>query len=410
MSAGAGSRGRGLQMLGEAPAPTSAPRFALLGKGFRPFFLGAAIFAGLVLPAWGFVLAGRLTPPGYLDPISWHAHEMLFGFTVAVVAGFLLTAVGNWTGKETAIGAPLGSLVALWALGRVAMAAGSVLPGVVVAGLDLAFLPALVLAIARPIVAARNKRNAVIVVAASVLWAANLAVHLDALGFLPGVRRRALFVALDVVVLLMVIVGGRVIAMFTRNVVRDDGIRNIPRADLAAAIAAGLVVLMDAFAPAAWVQAIVLGAAAVATAVRTVHWGSLRSRREPLLWILHAGHAFIPLGLALRAAALVSPAVPASSGVHALTAGAVGLLTLGMMARVALGHSGRPIVLPRGFPLAFGLVTVGALARVTAPLLAGGAQLAVLLSSAAVWSLAFLAYAVVYAPVLASPRVDGKPG
>jgi uncharacterized protein involved in response to NO len=285
------------------------------------------------------------------------------------------------------------------------------LPGWIIASTDLAFLPALAFAVGRPIVAARSRRNFVMLAALLALWLADLAMHLDALGVVSGWRRRGAIGGVDVVALLMVVVAGRVVPMFTRNVTRDDTIQSHPRADLLAVASMVAVTVVDVAAPSAGVPLLAACAAAcVAIAARTRHWGAPRAYRDPLLWILHAGHMWIPVGLALRALAVVDPRVPASLGIHAITAGAMGALTLGMMARVALGHTGRPLVAPPPIPIAFVLITAAAVVRVAAPIVVPRLYLASLVTAAIGWAVAFALYFVVYAPVLITPRADGKPG
>lgn len=386
---------RTLPLIGAAP-PGSSSTTPLLAKGFRPFFLLAAIFAVVVVPIWVLALLGWARVGGHLDPVTWHAHEMIFGFAGAVIAGFLLTAVGNWTQRETATGRSLAALAALWIAGRLAMATGAGLPSWLVAGIDLAFLPGVALAIGRPIVRARNRRNYVVLAMLLLLSAANAAVHL-------GAGRRSLLVGVDVVTFFMVVIAGRVVPMFTRNATKTETIRSHPKLDAAAAVAVVTVTLADALAaPRLTIVACTL--AAVLVAARTVHWGAIASLRDPLLWILHVGHAWIPIGLALRAASAHSP------GLHAVTAGAIGALTLGMMARVALGHTGRTLAVPPGIATAFVLVTLAAAVRVLVPLLAPGLYLQALELTAVLWAVAFALYATKYAPILWSPRVDGKPG
>ncbi|MFO0677058.1 MAG: NnrS family protein [Polyangiaceae bacterium] len=384
---------------------------ALLAKGFRPFFFAAALFAGLILPAWSLTLAGRIHVTSYLDPVSWHAHEMLFGFAAAVIAGFLLTAVTNWTERETAVGPRLAVLVALWLAGRVVFAAANHLPGVLVAAIDLAFLPALAFTIGLPIVRSRSKRNVVVVVVVLLLSAANAAMHLDALGLAPGLRRRGALVAVDVVVLLMVLVAGRVVAMFTRNATRDESCRSHPTADRLAVAAVAAVAVLDLLTTGVTLAHVVVPLlASVTVAARAAHWGFRTAMRQPILWILHVGHTWIPIGLALRAMAAFTPSIPPSLGIHAVTAGALGALSLGMMARVALGHTGRSLVLPTRFWFAFVAVTIAAAGRLTAPFLAPSHQLSVLVASGVLWALAFVSYAVAFAPILLAPRIDGKAG
>ncbi|HQY64002.1 MAG TPA: NnrS family protein [Polyangiaceae bacterium] len=402
-----------LPLLGAPPARPIPAGGPLAAKGFRPFFLLAALFAAGILPVWLLSLSGLVRPDAYFDAFGWHAHEMVFGYAAAVIAGFLLTAAANWTSRETLVGPPLLACAALWAAGRVAL----VLPGLpraVPAALDLAFLPMVAVAIARPILATKNHRNLVMVAALTAMWGGNLAMHLDVLGVLPhvpGLRARAALVGVDVVTALMVVMAGRIFPMFTKNATRVATIRSHPRLDAAALAAMVAVLAVDVAAPGGRVAAWIAGAAAIATAARAVHWGAQYTARVPLLWILHVTYAWIPAGLALRVAAWLTPAVPASLATHALTVGAIGGMTLGMMARVALGHTGRALEAGRAVAAAFVLVTLAALVRVGGPLALGAAHTRIALHvSGTLWTAAFVLFLVVYAPILARPRADGKPG
>lgn len=384
----------------------------LAAKGFRPFFLLAGAFAALVLPVWLLTLAGVLgaAGPGYLPAMTWHAHEMIFGFAIAVFAGFLLTAVSNWTGRETLVGTPLLGACALWTLGRIAMALAASLPRGVPALVDLAFLPVLAFALARPLAATRNRRNFVMVAALLVLWLANLAIHLDALGVLPGATRRALGVALDVVVLLMIMMTGRVVPMFTKNATGVTAVRAQPALDKVAIAAMVATLLLDATTS----DPRLAGTAALVTAffvaARSSTWGTRHTARIPMLWILHVGQAWIVAGLALRGASAFTTSVPAIVATHALTVGAIGGLTLGMMSRVTLGHTGRPLLSSPAVTLSFWLMTCAALVRVAGPLLDVAAYRTWVFASGILWTLAFAVFVFVHAPVLAAARVDGKPG
>jgi len=399
-----------LPMLGDAPAAARHDTAPVLAKGFRPFFLAASVFAAAMLPLWLAALAGRFDPGGYLGAMYWHAHEMVFGFAVAVLAGFLLTAAGNWTGRETATGAPLAGLVALWAAGRVAMLVASALPRGVPAVVELAFLPALLVALGRPIVAARNWRNLVMLAVVAALWLCDLAVHLDALGALPGWRRRGALAAVDVLAFVMLLMAGRVLPMFTRNATGVASVRNVAPLDLAAAGAMALTAALSVAAPASPAGGVAAGLAALLALARTAPWGARHTASHPMLWILHAGHAWIVFGLALRAAAALTARVSPVLATHAVTAGALGALTVGMMARVSLGHTGRAIAATRQTAAAFALVTLAAAARVLLPLAAGHWYRASVYASGALWTLAFGLLAVELAPVLVAPRVDGRPG
>ena len=400
-----------LRLAGELPEPAVKPRFALSAKGFRPFFLLAALFAAAVVPLWLLVLGGVAAPAAYLDPAGWHAHEMVFGFSVAVISGFLLTAVGNWTQRETLVGTPLLALAGLWILGRAAMLGAGHLPRGLPAVVDLAFLPVLIGVLARPLVAARNRRNFAMLAVLAALFAADVVVHLGALGVVSGeLAPRACIVGVDVVVLVILVIAGRVFPMFTRNATGVTTIRSIPWLDAATIAGMAGLTALDAFVPGGSLAGIVSGVVGLLAAARAVHWGARHSLRQPLLWILHLGYAWIPIGLLLRALAAVDPAVPRAFAVHALTVGAIGALTLGMMARVALGHSGRPLLAPKPVAWAFGAVTLAAFARAVLPLLVPAWYFPSLLAGGILWTIAFLIYAVVYAPILAQPRLDGKAG
>lgn len=400
---------RSLPLLGRAPDPVAAiPPFA--AKGFRPFFILAGAFAALILPVWLLTLAGTLGPVRYLDAITWHAHEMIFGFTIAVIAGFLLTAVGNWTGRETLVGKPLFGACALWLAGRAAMALGGALPHGMPAAIDLAFVPVLAVAIARPLLATRNRRNFVMIGVLAVLWAANVMIHLEALGLSHGPSRRALMVAVNVVVLLMIVMAGRIFPMFTKNGTGVAAVRGQPALDKATIASMLVVVVVDATTTDPRLGGVAAGVTAALVILRAWTWGTRHTARVPLLWILHAGHAWIAIGLALRAAAAFTSAVPVVLSTHALTVGAIGALTLGMMSRVALGHTGRALAASPAVVASFVLVTLAALVRVFGPLLDAAAYRASVFAAGILWTAAFSLFVVVYAPVLTGARTDGKAG
>ena len=397
-------------------APSRHGESALRGlwaNGFRPFFLAAALMAVVAVPLWLLVANGAASVgAGYLQPMAWHAHEMVFGYACAVIAGFLLTAATNWTGRETASGGALRALAGLWLLGRIVLFAGSRLPAPLVAAVDLAFLPAVALAVGRPIVASRSKRSYVMLVVLATLFSANLAVHLDALGLIAGWQLRASRAGVGVVVLLCAIIAGRVVPMFTRNTTGSATVVSSKALDVAALVALAIYTAVDVAAPSSRVVGGVAAGAALLVVARAARWGGAASARHPLLWILHLGHAWIAVGLALRAASVLGASIPSTASTHAFTVGAVGSLTLGMMARVSLGHTGRLIAAGPLTVGAFVLVTLAACARVFGPVAAGLAvpYLGWLVISGVAWSVAFALFLVVYARVLVAPRVDGKPG
>jgi uncharacterized protein involved in response to NO len=385
----------------------------LWGRGFRPFFLGAAIHAALVVPLWTAIWLGVLPAPGWLAPTWWHAHEMLFGTVAAAIAGFLLTASPVWAARPALAGRGLFALAGLWAAGRLGMLAAGGLPVGLVAAVDLAFLPAVALVLARTLWGRAQRRNHGIVVVVAALALANAAVHAEALGLASGWAPRALRLAVDGVVVLIVVIGGRITPAFTANALRRAGfageVSSAPWLDRLAIASVVGVALLDLVAPRSAATGVVACAAGVAVAARMRGWQTRRTGGDPLVWSLHAGLAWVAIGLLLVGAGDLGNPVLATAGLHALTAGAMGAMILAVMTRVGLGHTGRPLVLPRGALGAYVLVHAGAAARV-ASVLVPGHHAPLLALAGALWAGAFALFAVVYAPILTRPRVDGKPG
>ncbi|MEO7035903.1 MAG: NnrS family protein [Polyangiaceae bacterium] len=394
--------------LSSARGAQATARLPLLEKGFRPFFLLGAAFAVLAVPLWIVALKGGLEPGGAFGAMQWHAHEMLFGFSCAIIAGFLLTAVGNWSGRETVTGWPLGALVGLWALGRAAVFFAARLPRLIPALLDVSFLPALAIACALPLFAARSLRNYGFVGLLFGLATANAAAHGYALhGDLESVRLAHHF-ALNLIVVLLVGMTGRVVPMFTRNATHLAWIRAIPLLERGSLAALILLALCDLVPRASPLSAAVSAVGAAFLLARMRFWGTQHTARQPLLWILHVGTLFIPLGLLLRVLAFAVPSVPLGSSLHALTAGAIGSLTLGMMARVSLGHTGRLLTPSRGVTWAFLSLVSAAVVRVGAPFFPGSWYFGALTVAAALWSSAFALFLFAYAKILFSARADAR--
>ena len=386
----------------------------LLEKGFRPFFLGAAAFAALALPLWLAVFAGVVSSSVagvFSVPMYWHAHEMIYGFALAVITGFLLTAASNWTGRETLIGGPLALLVALWVAGRVLLTL-PIADGVwrwTASLLDLLFAPLVALAVARPILAAKSRRNFGFLAILSGFAAGNLLMHLGAMGVVPEGLALGSRLGVNLTLLAIVVMTGRVVPMFTRNATGDASIRSLPAFERASVVAMLLVLGTDLVPTVSWVRALVSLVAGALVLLRASHWGFSVSLRQPLLWVLHLGHAWVPAGLLLKGASLLGAAW-AAWWLHALTLGGIGLLTLGMMVRVSLGHTGRMLAAPRSAVLAFAALALAALVRVAGPALLPAAYLSWLVVSGALWSGAFIAFLVGCAPMLLRARVDGRPG
>jgi len=382
----------------------------LWSLGFRPFFLLAAVAAGLLLPLWGLYFTGDLGVPTRLPPPIWHGHEMLFGFTAAAIAGFLLTAVPNWTGIPAVKGGRLVALAALWVAGRIAVSCGSLLPSWLVAAIDVAFLPALALAVAPALVASDNRRNFGFPVVLLVFALANVAIHAAAMGYLPVIGAEiGIKAAVGLVTLLMIAIGGRVIPGFTANALGTPS-RRSNWTDKAALYAAIVVLLLELLPQARPAQGVAAAAAAVLVALRMRGWQSLRTATHPILWVLHLGYAWIAVGFAFKGLGLLTEALRWQDALHGLTAGAIGTLTLGMMSRVSLGHTGRPLRVRPCITAAYLLITLATVIRLCTPFAAVLHPVQALTHVAgALWATAFIIYFVVYAPMLLAPRADRKP-
>lgn len=378
---------------------------AILSFGFRPFFLFGAIWAALAMALWVAMLTGRDILPTAFDPVSWHAHEFLFGYLSAVLAGFLLTAVPNWTGRLPIVGWPLAGLVALWAVGRVAVAVAALLPWGAVMAFDLVFPLALAAVLAREIVAGRNWKNLPVLALALGLILANALYHIDAAqGGYPagGVGLR---LGLAVAVLLISLIGGRIVPSFTRNWLaqRRSPALPVPFGPVDSAVLALTLVALGVWViwPGHGATSLLCGLAGVAQLWRLSRWSGRHTGAEALVWVLHAGYAFVPLGFFAVAAGQFVPGLgPAAQ--HVWMAGAVGLMTLAVMTRASLGHAGRPLHATSPITALYVALIVAVLARFAA----GGfpEQTWLLHLAAGAWIAAFAGFAVIYWPILAHPK------
>jgi len=390
----------------KAASPTSrAADFALWRLGFRPFYLIASAFAALSIAFWSLQYSGLLTF-AYLPGPLWHAHEMLFGYTLAVVAGFLFTAVRNWTQHETPTGLPLMAIAALWLAGRVLV----VTPfGWAAAVVNVAFPLAVAIGIGVPLVRSGNRRNWFFIPLFVLLAAAELATHLVRLGRVELAPWAGVRLGLDVVLFIIAVMAGRVIPMFTNNGIAGAKARRLPWLERAALASLLLLAVADLAGLRGAALAAILIGAAVCHLLRWSFWQPHRTWRVPLVWVLHLGYLWIPIHLALRALAEYQ-FVAAPLATHALTIGSIGGLTIGMMTRTARGHTGRPLIAD-GFEItSYVLVQAAALVRVFLPLLLAGIYLGSVLLSGLLWSAGFALYAVRYWPILTRPRFDGRPG
>ena len=394
-------------------ADAAPAKWALFRYGFRPFFLAAGLAALLLVPWWAAALAWGV-PLGTSWPAAlWHGHEMLFGFIVAAVAGFLLTAVPSWTGARGFAGWPLVLLAGLWLTGRIGVSASAGLPLPVVAALDLSFLPALAGFVLVPLVRARN-RNSPLLAVLLTLWLTNVAFYWGLTHGDSVFARHSLLVGIAIVLLLVTVIGGRIVPAFTSSALTQQGIGISLRAwrgmtPLAVGVMV-VAVICDLFRPESVAAGAVALAAGVIQAVRLAQWRMLRTLRTPIVWVLHVAYLWLPVGLVLKGLALIFALALAAYYLHALTIGAAALMIMAVMTRASLGHTGRPLVVSGATAYAYGLLAAAAVVRVFGPALLPLAYVKIVVLAAALWAVAFGIYLLGYTPMLIAPRVDGKPG
>ncbi|MBM2323284.1 MULTISPECIES: NnrS family protein [Roseobacteraceae] len=378
---------------------------AILTFGFRPFFFGAAVWAVLAMALWVPMLSGHLMLPTTFDPVSWHAHEFLFGYLGAVVAGFLLTAVPNWTGRLPIVGWRLGMLAGLWLVGRVAVAVSAGLPDVLVAMADLAFPVVFAFLIAREIVAGKNWRNLVVLAMLGVFILGNAFFHWEAANGGYAAQGYGLRLGLGAGIMMIAVIGGRVVPSFTRNwLVKRRG-KVLPAPPMQSFDKAALAVLAVALVlwvalPLAPLTGAALALAGVLHTLRLARWAGHRTFAEPLVMVLHTGYAFVPLGSLALAAEILAPGFFGMAGAqHFWLAGAVGLMTLAVMTRATLGHTGQELRAGAGTVTIYLALILSVIARV-----AGGVwpEFSGLLNTVAglFWILAFGGFAVLYGSLL----------
>lgn len=387
----------------------SDPRIALFNLGFRPFFLLAGLTASLLVPLWLYVYTEGYIRFGYYSAVLWHAHEMVFGYAVAVIAGFLLTAVRNWTGMQTPGGKALAGLVMLWLAGRMVPFLAGILPHGMIAVVDIAFIPVLAVTLSVPLLRSRQKHNLVFLFVLAALTAANFMVHLQVLGYTQSTALGGIHFAVYLIVLLIAILGGRVIPFFTERGIAGATTRrwtSIEYLSFGALIGLMALDLMNAMP----IAVIVIGIlAAIGHALRLAGWYQKTVWSVPLLWVLHLGYAWLVAGFvltALSAAGLTNPML----AIHAFTTGGIGTITLGMMARVALGHTGRALRAGAAMTWAFVFANLAGISRVFLPILSPGRYSEWVVLAGVLWTVAFTLFVISYASVLIQPRVDGRPG
>ena len=377
---------------------------ALLSYGFRPFFLFGALYAGLAVFAWLPVFNGELELWSAFSPVDWHVHEMLYGYLPAVVTGFLLTAIPNWTGRLPIQGKPLLALVAVWVAGRVCVTFSAETGWLVAAIVDVCFLALVVAAAAREIVAGKNWRNLRVVGLVTLLLAGNVAFHLEA--HIQGTAEYGARIGIATIVLLIVLIGGRIVPSFTRNWLARENPGRLPapigRFDVATIGISAATLALWTVLPIGRLTAVAFAASAVLNVVRLGRWAGDRTCRDRLVLILHVGYAFVPIGFLFASAAAIDVVAP-SAGIHAWTVGAAGTMTLAVMTRASLGHTGHALSASAVTQAIYAAVVIAAFARIGASLEPALSDL-LLHVTAIAWCLAFFAFVGSYGPMLFSAR------
>ncbi|MGZ5829533.1 MAG: NnrS family protein [Xanthobacteraceae bacterium] len=373
---------------------------ALFSYGFRPFFLGASVWAALAVLLWLPQYFGEISVPTAFAPLDWHVHEMIFGYVAAAIAGFLLTAIPNWTGRLPVNGYPLAALVALWMAGRIAVATSAIIGAGIAGIIDVAFLLTLGAVTLREIISGSNWRNLRVIGVLAVLTAGNILFHVEAI--MRGGADYSLRLAIAAVVCFIMIIGGRIVPSFTHSWLARRGPGRLPqkfsRYDVVA-LATSIVALACWIAAPHWIwSGIVVVIAGLVQAIRVARWAGDRTFGDRLVLVLHVAYWFIPIGFVLLGLSIIWPADwPASAGLHAWMAGAAGLMTLAVMTRASLGHTGNRLVASIPTQLIYLCVFVAALSRIVA---AFEPSIALYHIAAMAWVLAFAGFAAVFGPKL----------
>jgi uncharacterized protein involved in response to NO len=385
----------------------------LFAYGFRSSFLLAGLAAMLLVPLWTLSFVGGLPLGSSWPPMLWHAHEMLFGFIASAMAGFLLTAVPSWTGQKGFAGRPLIILASIWLAARLMIASSALWPTALLAAVDLAFLPALAIMVAQPLLRSRS-RNTPLLAVLGMFWLTDVVFQIGLLRHNPPLALHALHIGIDIALVLVTVIGGRIVPSFTSSALRPLGLSAVVenRPVLTGLAIAGMVAvtLGDVFWPESRAAGYIAGFAACIQAARLLQWGTWRTLRQPIVWVLHLSYAWLPVGLALKAVALLSGAAIGAFWLHALTIGALTTMILGVMTRASLGHTGRALTVDPLTTFAYLLLTAAAVLRVFGLSVLRLNYPVVIISSALSWTIAFALFVIVYAPILWGPRADGEPG
>ncbi len=388
-------------------------RLNLFAYGFRSQFFLAGVAAVVFVPLWALsFIAGTPLGSGW-PPTLWHAHEMLFGFIACAIAGFMLTAVPSWTGQRGFAGRPLVGLALTWIAARVLIATSAWWPPLLPTIVDLAFLPFLAVLVMIPLIRSRS-RNTPLLAVLGAFWLANVVFHIGLLRQDTPLALKALIVGIDITLLLVTVIGGRIVPAFTTSALRlsgvDAALKSRTPLTVLAVLAMVSVTVGDIVWPDTRIAGWIAGAAAVVQAVRLAQWRSLQTLRQPLVWILHLAYVWLPIGLALKAAALLGGYAVAAFWLHALTIGALTTMITAVMTRASLGHTGRPLNVTPLITLAYLLLTAATIIRVFGVSWTGMRYPLVIAVTAIFWTASFLLFVGIYSPILWGPRADGKPG
>jgi uncharacterized protein involved in response to NO len=373
---------------------------ALFSYGFRPFFLAAGLWAIVGILLWIPQYMGKLTVPTHLSALDWHTHEMLYGYVAAVIAGFLLTAIPNWTGRLPVNGWPLAALAALWLAGRLAILVSAQLGGLFAAIIDTAFLAALAVVAGREIIAGGNWRNLRVLTVLVVLVLGNVIFHAEVL--LTGAADYGTRIAIAAVILMISLIGGRIVPSFTNNWLSRNNPGRMPvpfsQFDMVALVISAFALVAWIITPMHWLSGVLLVVAGGLQSVRLARWAGDRTVTDRLVLILHIGYAFVPLGFLMIGLAVFIAEVPATAGIHAWTAGAIGLMTVAVMTRATLGHTGQALQAGYATQAAYALLLAAALVRIVAAFM-GSVDL--LEFAGLAWTAAFILFVLLYGPLLA---------
>lgn len=377
----------------------------LFGLGFRVFFAMAGLSALILIVLWNAFFKGNLTIDHYFSDNYWHAHEMLLGYSVAVIAGFLLTAVKNWTGKPTLTGDKLAGLALLWLYGRILPFYAGLLPDALIAVIDFSFLPALAYQISKPIIQAKQFKSLVFVALLLTLTLGNILIHAEILELCQNTAWIGIQLVVGTIIIMILILAGRVFPFFVEKGLHGTLIIRNPLLDALSIGSAFTVFAMQLGAISGNLLALTAIFSVIVNSVRLAGWYVQRIWYVPLLWILYIGYGWIILGFILTALSAYSWILP-SLALHAFTVGGIGVLTLGMMARVSLGHTGRALRVSNAMAIGFILINLAALLRVLLPLALSNWYNILIYASTLSWLAAFSLFMFVYAPILTSPRID----